>query len=177
MDAFAELGLERRLVLDEEALDEAFAAAGKRTHPDAGGTREAFERVAKAKETLARPVLRLRHWLEIEGVPGDLRGPVSAGMMDVFSELGGLLQRVDELLRERERASSALARAMLEGRTQAAREELEAMQDKLQAMAGEAVAAFPEVERGARDGWELAREMGFVEKWRSEVRERFAELW
>lgn len=177
MDAFAELGLERRLVLDEEALDSAYASAGKRAHPDAGGSQEAFEAVAKAKETLARPVARLKHWLEIEGVPGDLRGPVSSGLMDVFSELGGLLQRVDELLRERESASSALAKAMLEGRTQEAREDLEAMQERLEGMTDEAVERFPEIERGEGDGWSLARELGFLEKWRGEVRERFAGLW
>ncbi|MCH7228085.1 hypothetical protein [Haloferula sp. A504] len=177
MDAFEELGLERRLVLGEAELDAAFAAAGKKAHPDAGGTKEAFERVGRAKATLASPVSRLRHWLELEGFEGDLRGTVSAGMMDVFAELGALLQQVDGLLREREKASSALAKAMLEGRTQAAREELEAMQEKLEAMMAERVAVFSEVEGGGRDGWELARELGFLEKWRAGVRERFAGLW
>lgn len=177
MDAFEELGLERRLVLDESRLDEAFSAAGKQAHPDAGGTQEAFERVGKAKAMLASPVSRLRHWLELEAIEGDLRGVVSAGMMDVFAELGELLQRVDGLLREREKASSALAKAMLEGRTQAAREELEAMQEKLEAMTAERLAGFGEVERGERDGWELARELGFLGKWRAGVRERYAGLW
>lgn len=177
MDAFGELALERRLVLEQEALSAAAAAAAKRAHPDAGGAREDFERVNKARELLARPVARLRHWLELEGVAGDLRGPVSAGMMDMFAELGGLLQRVDALLRERERASSALARALLEGRVQAAREDLEAMQDRLEAMTAGRVKLFPEVEAGRRDGWELARELGFLDKWRGEVRERFGGLW
>lgn len=177
MDAFEELGLEPRLTLEEEVLEVAYAEAGKRAHPDAGGTREAFERVARAREILSSPVSRLRHWLECSERPGDLRGPVSPGMMDVFSELGGLLQRVDELLREREKAGSALAKAMLEGRAQEAREQVEAMQEKLEAMMDERVVDFPAIERGERDGWELARELGFLEKWRREVRERFARLW
>lgn len=177
MDAYEVLGLERRLAIDLCELKEAGAAAGKRTHPDAGGTREEFERVGKARDLLERPVARLRHWLELEGVAGDLRGPVAAGMMDVFSELGALLQRVDELLREREKAGSALARAMLEGRSQEAREALEAMQEKLERMVAARVEDFPEVEAGRRDGWEVARELGFLEKWRGEVRERFGRLW
>ncbi len=176
-DAFRELGLEPRLSLDEEDLNAAYADAGKRAHPDAGGAREAFERVGKAREILASPVSRLRHWLALSQRPGDLRGPVSPGMMDVFSEMGGMMQRVDGLLRERDKAGSALARAMLEGRVQEAREQLESMQDRLEAMTAERVAAFPAVESGERDGWELARELGFLEKWRSEVRERFARLW
>lgn len=177
MDAFAELGLERRLVLDGERLKEAYATAGKRAHPDAGGSPGDFERVSAAHGTLSRPVSRLTHWLELEGVGGSLRGPVSAAMMDVFSELGDLLQRVDGLLRERQGASSALAKAMLEGRTQRAREELEAMQEKLEAMVAGRVAGFAEVEAGGRDGWAVARELGFLDKWRGQVRERYASLW
>lgn len=177
MDAFEELGLERRLVLGEVELDEAFSVAGKEAHPDAGGDQETFERVGKAKAVLVSPVARLKHWLELEAIDGDLRGAVSAGMMDVFAELGELLQEVDALLREREKASSALAKAMLEGRTQAAMEALEGMQEKLEGMIAERVAKFGDVESGDLDGWELARELGFLEKWRAGVRERYAGLW
>lgn len=165
------------MLLDDETRGLAFREAGKRRHPDAGGSAEDFERLKEAERVLADPGRRLRHWLELEGVPGEWRGAVSAGLMDVFADLGALLQRADGLLRERGKASSALAKAMLEGRVQAMREEMEGMQERLEGMVAERVAAFPQVERGERDGWELARELGFLGKWRGEVRERFAGLW
>ena len=42
---------------------------------------------------------------------------------------------------------------------------------------GERVERFPEVEQGRADGWELARELAFLGKWRAQVRERYAALW
>jgi hypothetical protein len=177
MDAFQLLGLGRSLVLDPERLDAAYTEASRREHPDAGGSRETFEALSRARSMLERPRSRLQHWLELEGIEGELRGAVSASLMDVFAELGGVLQDVDGLIREREKASSALARAMLEGRTQDARERLEGMQSRIEGLIEKAVAEFPRVERGERDGWELGRELGFLEKWRAEVRDRYGRLW
>ncbi|BCX48913.1 hypothetical protein HAHE_28210 [Haloferula helveola] len=177
MDAFAELGLERSLTLDGESLKAAVTAAGKERHPDAGGTAEDFARLQQAKGLLERPVSRLKHWLELEKVPGDMRGTVSDDLMAVFSEMGVLLQQTDELLREREKVSSALAKAMLEGRVQECREKLEAMQDRLGEMVEVRVERFGSIEVGGTDGWEVARDLGFLAKWQGEVRDRFARLW
>ena len=177
MDAFAELGLERGLTLDAEELKAAVTAAGKQQHPDAGGTADGFARMQEARALLERPVSRLRHWLELEEIPGDMRGTVSDDLMAVFSEMGVLLQQTDELLRERDKASSALAKAMLEGRVQEFREKLEAMQDRLELMVERRVELFGVIETGGADGWEVARDLGFLAKWRGEVRERFARLW
>lgn len=177
MDAFETLGLPRRLTLGDDEIGAAFRTAGKRHHPDSGGGPAAFETVQKAGQTLLDPGARLRHWLELRGIPGELRGEVSSGLMDGFSEVGELLQRADALSREREKASSALAKAMLEGRTQTCRDELETMIDRLEGMIAERVGRFDAVERGEADGWTVARELGFLSKWRGQVRERFAALW
>lgn len=177
MDAYAELGLPRSLVLEGSILEAAYAEAGKRAHPDAGGTREAFEAVSQAKKRLESPRARLLHWLELQGEAGDLRGPISAPLLDQFAVLSEVFQSIDGLIRERNQASTALAKAVLEGRVQAARDQLEGLQQDVEARIRAAEAEFPEVERGQRDGWQLARELGFLEKWRAEIRSRYASLW
>jgi curved DNA-binding protein CbpA len=177
MDGFKCLGLERRLQIDDEALSAAFRDAGKRKHPDHGGSVEEFEEIEQAHRMLKSPGSRLRHWLELEGISGDLRGSVGSELMTIFTELGDLLQQADALIRERDAAASALAKAMLEGRTQELRDGLEGMVAKLEAMVGERVACFADIESGNRDGWELARELTFLSKWQGQVRERFGALW
>jgi len=177
MDAFQELGIERKLVVSSEEVREAFRAAGKDRHPDAGGCPDDFARLREASERLSEPSRRLVHWLETGGIEGTMRGSVSSALMEWFGEIGPLLQEADALIRERGRASTALARAMLEGRVQSLRESLEALQDRLEVAEGERVERFPEVEQGRADGWELARELAFLGKWRAQVRERYAALW
>lgn len=177
MDAFETLGLERRLVLPEERRKEAFRARSRVLHPDAGGSAEGFEALEAADGLLADAARRLRHWLELQGVEGDLRGAVSSGLMDLFGELGPELQGADGLLREREQASSALGRAMLEGRSQQQRERLERLQEKVAAAEESVIERFPAIEAGQADGWSAARELAFLAKWRRELRERYAALW
>lgn len=177
MDAFAELGLERRLALSGEEIRQAFREAGKQRHPDAGGESEDFAKLQEAERILSDPGGMLRHWLELEDIEGDMRGAVSSGLMEVFGKVGGVLQEADALIREREAASSALAKAMLEGRTQACREKLEELQAVLEIHTDGLIGDLPLVEQGLVDGWALARELSFLGKWKAQVRERFAALW
>ena len=177
MDAFEVLGLERGLAVDEESLAKAFREAGRARHPDHGGSVESFEEAEQAHRLLKDPASRLKHWLELKGVDGDLRGSIGSDLMSLFMELGERLQRADALIREREHSSSALAKAMLEGRTQEIRDELEEALAKLEALLAERIQQFSGVESGQVDGWELARELAFLSKWQGQARERFGCLW
>jgi curved DNA-binding protein CbpA len=177
MDAFARLGLERRLAIPEEELREAFRAAGKRDHPDAGGTGEDFTALQEAYVRLSSPAKRLRAWLEARGVTGEERGAISPELLDLFTKVGGALQAADEVAKRRASALSALAKAMLEPAVQDAREKLE------EALAEVALAmqvqedSFPEIEAGGGDPWRVARDLAFLEKWQAELKARFAGLW
>ncbi|WP_379714104.1 hypothetical protein [Haloferula chungangensis] len=126
---------------------------------------------------LSQPSSRLRHWLELEGIEGDFRGALSSSLVSIFSEIGPKFQAADDLIREREAAASQLAKALLEGRVQACREDLEEIQERLTEEIAGRVASFAEIERGEGDGWMVARELAFLEKWQAQVRERFAGLW
>lgn len=178
MDAFARLGLPRRPDLSEETLREAFREAGRSAHPDAGGGGDDFQAMQEAYQLLSRPSRRLKHWLELNGVPGDERGTLGADLMDHFSRTGGVVQEADALIRKREAALSALAKAMLEGETQRVRARIDGAQSALKEAVDAKVALFPSVgEGGAADAWQLVRDLAFLEKWQAQLRERFGKLW
>lgn len=177
MDAYAILGLGRKLVIDADMIRDAFQETARRAHPDAGGRREDFEMVEQASALLLEPGRRLGHWLELGAIEGSLRGPVADEVMEIFTEVGPVLQTTDELLRERERTTSMLAKALLEPRVMAARETLEQLQERLEEAGARRTALFPVIETGEEDGWRIARELAFFAKWRAQVRERFAGLW
>ena len=177
MDPFTRLGLEQRLAIPEEELREAFRAAGKRDHPDAGGTGEDFTALQQAYARLSSPTKRLRAWLECRGMQGEERGSISADLLDLFSKVGTALQQADEVTRRRGAALSALAKAMLEPQVQAAREGLEAALEQVGVATGAREAGFAEIEAGRGDPWVIARDLAFLEKWQGELKARFAGLW
>jgi len=177
MDPFERLGLERRLSLSEEALREAFRAAGKREHPDAGGSGDGFSALQDAFARLSSPSKRLRAWLACHGMAGEERGVISPGLLDLFSKVGSSLQQADDVIRRRNASLSALAKAMLEPAVQKAREGLEASLAEVAAAIEVQEALFPEIEAGAGDPWLTARDLAFLEKWQAELKARFAGLW
>ena len=72
--AYERLGVERGLVMEDEALRAAFDEVTGEVHPDAGGEREEFARVREAYDALRSPGRRLRHWLETAGVAWEAGG-------------------------------------------------------------------------------------------------------
>ena len=179
MDAFELLGLPRRLEISENELRAAFREAGKRVHPDAGGSEAEFAKLQEAFLTLASPSRRLKHWLALTGQAGDDRGAIAPGLMELFGKVGDVLQRADALVRKRDEAKSALARALLEGETHVCREAVESMIDDVEtAIAGES-SVFPQIETGEttpEQAGQIVRNLAFLEKWRANLRERFARL-
>jgi curved DNA-binding protein CbpA len=177
MDPFTLLGLELRLALTESDLREAFRAAGKSGHPDAGGTGEEFTALQQAFARLSSPSKRLRAWLECRGLTGEERGAISPQLLDLFSSVGTALQQADDIARRRSAALSHLAKAMLEPAVQAAREHLEASLAEVAVAIRTQEAAFPLIESGQGDPWLVARDLAFLEKWQAELKARFAALW
>jgi len=179
MDAFELLGIPRRLAVSEDEVRTAFREAGKRLHPDAGGTDAEFARLQQAFATLASPSKRLKHWLFLQGAAGDDRGTISTGLMDLFGTVGETLQQADALIRKRDETRSALGLAMLEGAAQSCREMVERSIFAVDAALVAETAAFPGIESGSIPTDEAARHarnLTFLEKWRANLQERFARL-
>jgi len=179
IDAFEQLSLPRRLDLSEEEIRSAFREAGKRLHPDAGGSEAEFSKLQESFGLLSSPSRRLKHWLALHEIPGDERGSISSGIMDLFGEVGTVLQRGDSLSRKRADARSALARAMLESETQSCREEVERMIAFVDGKVAEQTASFKGFEPASLSSevaWTTVRDLAFLEKWRAKLRECFAGL-
>ena len=179
IDAFEQLGLPRRLDLSEDEIRMAFRETGKRLHPDAGGSEADFVKLQEAFGLLSSPSRRLKHWLVLQEIPGDERGSISSGIMDLFSEVGTVLQRGDSLARKRADARSALARAMLENETQTCREDVERMIAVVDGKIAEQTASFADFDSMAlppESAWITVRDLAFLEKWRIKLRQCFFEF-
>ncbi len=170
------LGLADPLCAEEATLREAFRTAGKRMHPDAGGSVEEFERLQSAQRLLSRPGERLRGWLEDRGIAGDVRGSLSSELMERFSAVADVVQRSQSLAKESDGCRSALAKALLEPQKHAIREEISAVQQQLSALLLHQVGRFSAVASGEIDdaeAWQLVRDLLFLEKWQAQLREEF----
>ena len=179
-NAFQILGLEPALVVPEAILRDSFREAGKRVHPDAGGGESEFAALREAFSVVSSPSQRLRHWLELRGTPGALRGPVKPSLMDLFSEVGAVTQQAEAISRKREGAKSALVRALLEGETQVCREAVEQSISKIDGIIALECAGFSELENSVELDLEAVsetvRNLAFLEKWRGGLRVCFGRL-
>ena len=179
-DAFQILGIEPALVLADDTLREAFREAGSRVHPDAGGGEGEFAALREAFAVVSSPSRRLRHWLELRGTPGEIRGSIEPSLMDLFTEIGAVTQQAETLIRKRDEAKSALVRAMLEGETQCCRETVERSISQVETRIIHECALFPELEKLAHPDIEAAsqsaRNLAFLEKWRASLRACFSRL-
>jgi hypothetical protein len=174
MDAFSALGLPRRLSWDDAALREAYRSASKQADDES-----AQATITAAYQLLRSPASRLRHWLELEGLTGETRGVIDGDLVDWFGQIGAVIQESDELLRRREQCQSALARAMMEKNMQAGRQRIEQWQARLQEWLTQKTALLEDIEVGnlsVVEAWICVRDLGFIEKWQQQLRERYGKF-
>lgn len=179
MNAFEILGIPVRLAWSDEELRTAFREAGKREHPDAGGAEGAFQHLQDAYARLASPRRRLKHWLELREIVGDERGVVADALLDVFGEVGSVIQAAEAAIRKREEARSALAKALIEPEIQRQREAVEKVQGKLGSLLEKETGHFlrwDESGLGQDDPWRCVRDLAFLEKWQGQLRAVYGQL-
>ncbi len=179
-NAYHLLSLEPVLVISEDELRDAWREAGKQAHPDAGGSEDGFAELRDAFARLSSPSRRLMHWLELRGTPGDVRGSIGSTLMDLFSEVGTVSNRAEEIIRKREAAKSSLVRAMLESETQLCREAVEQAIASVEAEIAKQMDSFPVYQTAVTLEVEVAsttaRNLAFLEKWRFGLRGCYARL-
>ena len=181
-DPFKILGLPRALAISQEKIDEVYRKASRRLHPDSGGEEEDFQEMAKATELLKSPSRRLRWAIESVGADWDSRGTVPMSVMDLFSSVAEVIQKVDQFELEREKSKSALGRAVLDAKVPELKCELEEILGRVSDENVELVGHF---EKFDRRGWselgvkmgEVARGLAFLEKWQSEIRAATGKLY
>ena len=183
-DAFALLGLPRRAVLNADEVRAAFQKAAAAVHPDGAGDDEERERrtvqfaeLNEAQATLTSLPQRLRHLLTLTfpDTAAARTGVVMDGaMMELFSTVAAAVQRAAAVQAQKQKAATALAKAMLAGGEMAARESLESATRQVESARTALESELEECERDAEKLRSCAARAGFLEKWQAQLRAAFA---
>ena len=201
-DHFALLDEPRRPWLDASALKTKFLARSAEVHPDRVHSAPAAERAAAqerytalnaAFNTLREPKDRLQHLLELESgaKPGNIQS-TPPELMDLFFAVGQLCRDVDFFLLEKGRANSPLLKVKMFRRAMEWTDQLNALQQRLNAQRGELESALQALnENWATAPTELAarrvalplarleqlyRTFSFLSRWSGQLQERLVQL-
>lgn len=183
-DAFALLGLPRRPALNSQEVREAFQKAAAAVHPDGAGDVEdrarrtaEFAALNEAQAILTSVPQRLRHLLALEhpGTAAVRTGIVmDNAMMELFSTVAAAVQRAAAVQVKKQKAATALTKAMLSREEMEARESLESAAQQIEAAR---VALEGELENHPLTAESLqscAARAGFLEKWQAQIRAAIA---
>jgi len=184
-DFFAVLSLPPRAVLDAEILQRAYLQATRAAHPDqAGGDTLLSAELNAALETLKSPTTRLKHLMDQHSQTAWRAVPLESALMNLFEQLGPLLQSCAAFLNRKEAATSALAKALLSGEELRLRESLEALNEAIEQLWQQFEAALPVCDEriAAADPsvWAdlqaLQAKFSYLAKWRAQIREKLLSL-
>jgi len=183
-NAFALLGLPRAAALDPDALQQAWLAASRASHPDQlGGDSARAAEINAAHQTLLAPEKRLKHLLELHQVPWRAV-PISEEMMSLFSRIGSALQSTTAFLKRRQSATSALAKALLAPEEMRLREELEVLAVQIESERESHLVTLPALDTRLQSGdtailndlQNLQARLAYLFKWQHQLREALLSL-
>jgi hypothetical protein len=172
MDAFAQLGLPRRASLSVAEIQAAYFSAAKDQPSDSATLHEAYD-------LLLHPEKRLRHLLEIAAPPEATEWrtvPMAESLMQLFLRLGRARSEAEALAVRREKASSALSRALMEKALLAQRDDLECIGLELEELRMAILHTLAEQE-GQWQQLALAQaQLSYLAKWQAQIAELLLRL-
>ncbi len=184
-DCFALLDEPRRPWIDTELLKEKYHGLSAVHHPDVAGGGGDFAEINHAYQTLADPVARLRHLLELES-PDTLSRTQAAPeeIAAFFTPVAAARQGVDAFLRKHATAASPLRKALLSTEQYTAQERLEetiaALQEKEEALLAQVRAAdalwVTDKAAALAQLPALWQSLGYIAKWLATLRESLFRL-
>jgi curved DNA-binding protein CbpA len=182
IDYFAVFGIERRPVIGDEYLREAYFRQSHEFHPDRAGESD-FSRINAAFRALLNPATRLQHLLKLEFGEA-AQGTIDLELGTLFGQIALLLRQADEETKSMAAKDSPLLRALAFQRlgpiwdnlASVERELLSVLENLLQEV--DALDQQWIVDRTqCRDRLaQAALSLGFVQKWSAEIRERRLKL-
>ena len=175
MNAFDTFSLEPSLVIDIDQLKELYQDLAASNHPDNGGNKTEFERINQDYQALLSPAKRLKTFMETHGIEHDSRGAVSNDLMDLFMQVGSLVQEADSFIRKKSAATSVLAKALLEGESMELQDKLSELIAKIEAQQ-EAITNLFAKELPHDQLPQIARNLAFLEKWQAQLQQRYGAL-
>ena len=127
IDLFALLEEPRRPWLDPDELKAKYHQLTALHHPDVAGATGDFSEINRAYQTLADPVARLRHLLDLESYDSTASRPqpVPEDIAAFFTPVAQASQSVDAFLKKHASAASPLAKALLSTEQYQVQENLE----------------------------------------------------
>ena len=153
-----------------------------------------YAELSSAFTTLADPKNRLQHLLELEhGGPLPKIQSVPSPLMDVFTQVGGLLRQIDNFLQERDRVTSPMVKVQMFARGQEWTDQISTWQSVLNENRDHLLGRLEQLNScwvsapapGApnrkatlplNDLEEIYQVFGFITKWQNELRERMVRL-
>lgn len=172
-DAFTILGLPPVAALTEEQVRAAYFEKSKAADADNASLNAAFE-------LLLAPDKRLKHLIDLAAPPEAKQWRTVAmgeDLMDLFMALGKVRPQAEALVEKRQKAQSALGRALLEKQTFAVRDSLEQTGFALDQKRQDLEAELPGL--GEHDWPRLAEAQArftYLAKWQTQVRELLLKL-
>lgn len=184
MNAFATLGVPDRLVLDSATIEERWKDATLQSHPDRQSENEAtgqFAEVNLARSILEDPARRLEHWLKQKAPELTPDRTIAPELMDLFSTLSQTLATVDDVLSRHQKASTALAKALLAKEAIQAQLDIQSCLQQILPLKTSILDRFEFFELEATNGnfEEASRGLGqlqFLRKWEQQCQNRLLAL-
>lgn len=175
MNAFDTFSLTPSLTLDLDELRETYQNLAAENHPDNNGDKARFDEINKAYAILKSPSQRLKAFMVNHGIEHDARGAVSNDLMDLFMQVGALIQEADAFIRKKSAATSALAKALLEGESMDLQDKLSKLiatiESNQSAITELFTSSIPEENLS-----QISRNLAFLEKWQAQLQQRYGSL-
>lgn len=183
-DLFSRLSLPVSLLLDRDQIEAAWRELNLTLHPDVRGDTpgSGAEEINEARNRLVSHSGRLAEWLRIRSGPnGTGTAPPAGGLLELFSTIGGALQRADQVISKAENCQTSLGRALLAKELMAVQMEIQERLGDLGRETASIVSRFPHFEEQAEEGVfseaeHALSELRFLDKWEKECQRRLLSL-
>jgi hypothetical protein len=171
-DHFATFSLAHSPWVDADDLKSRFLHLSATSHPDAGGSSEAFTALNDAWQTLRDPAACLRHYLELEHPSSlALAAQTPPDLGDLFMDIASARQSVQQLATRLNATSSPLSRSLLEPERRTLLSRLESLTAQIATRLQSSQLALRTPNLTAPQLATLLSSLVFLGKWSTQLRE------